>query len=150
MFEDGRVIPCCNTIVSLRTRAHPLDFGNILLDSPEQTTRREQENTLWAAIKSLGFDWLREQLVAHDSRFETYWPLSTCDFCFDVCQDGPVRSAIQDILAQPQTALFIHALLAREYNHDTSRNMLPELARACLRQTAGADSTPRTHPELTP
>lgn len=138
IFENGRVTPCCNTIVSLRNDDHPLVFGNLLQDGAKAVYQAQAENTLWIAIKVLGFDWLHEQLVELKPSYIDYGPINACDFCYDACREGSIHKDIMALMADPNVALYIHSIMAFIHNGKESAALLPRLARYAKAERASS------------
>lgn len=130
IFENGRVTPCCNTIVSLRNDNHPLVFGNLLHDGAKAVHKSQAENTLWMAIKVLGFDWLHEQLVELKPSYIDYGPIDACDFCYDVCREGNIHKDVMTLMTDPNIALYVHSIMAFVHGGKESAALLPGLARS--------------------
>ncbi|SFI74232.1 radical SAM protein [Celeribacter neptunius] len=112
IFENGRVMPCCNTIVSLRDTDIPLDFGNAITEGVPKVQANRAQNTFWLAIKVLGFDWLKDRLSELNPAYAEYAPINACDFCFDGCKPGGIRDDIARLMADPSLALYVHSVAA--------------------------------------
>lgn len=134
VFENGRTTPCCNTIVSLRDDGHPLVFGNMVRDGVNTVLENRERNTLWLAIKVLGFDWLKERMVERNPAYQDYAPINACDFCFDFCKAGGINSDVAAIMADPHVQLYVHSVAAFAQDQDPDPHILSRIANEIKKQ----------------
>jgi hypothetical protein len=146
-FQDGRSIPCCNSIVSLPD-THLLEFGNAIR-APEEVKHALHGNAFFLAIKVFGFDWLREQLLAlRPGRYEAYAPRNSCRFCYDACSDGKMSADVEQILDDPALLLRLHSIAYCILGVAESLPFISHYASLMLSERDGYEDSPGEREEV--
>jgi len=139
IFEDGRVTPCCNSIVSLKSE-HALSFGNIRQESATAIVARIRRSELFLTIKMFGFDYILDKLVAHDIRYRDFQARNACDFCYRICTDTKLGDDVAAVLQAPDHAWFLHIVALTEYGNDESEAVISALAQRRLQATEDTET----------
>lgn len=94
VFEGGRLIPCCNSIVALDSTLL-LDCGNVIEDATE-AVHTFQNNLFYLVIKTVGFDFIVEYARSQGVEFDRFF--NSCDFCYHANRAGDTYEKIVELL----------------------------------------------------
>lgn len=131
IFEDGRITPCCNSIVSLRSHAF-FNYGNIVDDMPSAIGRM-QSDVLFLIVKKIGFDFIDIFAKQHGVEIKRF--ANSCDFCFHMNKGGDLSNIVLDLLESGMDMaglVYLHATSEVEEERASLEAMMSNLAREKL------------------
>lgn len=97
--HDGRVTPCCSTIMGL-TGDHALSLGNIHTDTPSEIQRSFEDSVLLLALKIRGRDFLMALVTEAGEQLDER--MQICDLCYLVCSRPDVWARVKERLHCPE------------------------------------------------
>jgi len=103
--HDGRVTPCCSTIMGLAGE-HALSLGNVHTDTPREIREKFEDSALLLALKIRGRDFLLSLLA--DCGQQIPDNMQICDLCYFICSRPHVWSKVKARLYKPEELLKLY------------------------------------------
>jgi pyruvate-formate lyase-activating enzyme len=104
--DDGSVLPCCSSIISIRGD-NPLKISSITDESAEQVRERFLRNGLFATLKIEGAPKLRA--VLRPALGDAVDTMAVCDLCYAICSSRKVYDLVLRELDEQMTRLRLYA-----------------------------------------
>ncbi|GGX95737.1 hypothetical protein GCM10007160_24200 [Litchfieldella qijiaojingensis] len=123
---DGKVLPCCNALIAVKTE-HPLDLGNINDSSLKEIYLNINTNLYLSFIRLWGFkpivDFLNEKLITK------HLSGTPCHTCATICSSSNLFNLVVEWLNEFENKLKIAAGMHYYFNDPTLlRNMKNEIS----------------------
>jgi MoaA/NifB/PqqE/SkfB family radical SAM enzyme len=123
---DGSVLPCCNSIISIRDE-NPLRIGNITNESAKEIHSLFLRNSLLASLKIEGAPKLRQ--ILRPTLGNEVDAMSVCDLCYAVCSSPQTYDQASSQINDQKSKFELYAFGALKLGMDELVPLLEEAAK---------------------
>lgn len=128
---DGRITPCCSSIISLQ-HEHPLVLANVLFDNPNLIWKKFVESIFLLALKIEGKPYFEKILSSLGIDTQN---MEICDMCYCICANEDIWQKIKALLESEfeKRRLYLEAFAAfgfEEYKSQAIYHLETDFARS--------------------